>query len=436
MADRKASSRRRVAPVAALTIALTLAGCTGGVIDPVAEFDPVEASFGEETTASLQSVLDQAITLSGSSGGIAGVWAPWAGEWTAASGTVGFGEGAAKVKPDDDFHLTTITTEITCTVLLRLVDEGTVELDDEVADIVDWIPSLDGITLKHLCQDTSGLADYYPGLRSHFVANPERPWPPAELVSHGLALARTGPPGELVRESRSGILLLTLALERRTGKSWSQLAEQYVFSPLGLDETRLPDAAETELEGVIGAYSAAIAQTGAVDCAVLVDDSAQSSSMGGTAAGAVSDLDDTRRLTEAFATSALLSEETARKQWQLKPLGGDAPAWYEAGVGGMQFGPMRGMAGESPGALTAAFTDPGSGLTVVVALNNSTSGAAFVREVAFALASIASKADAAAEHERPMVELPWSLEQATTKMTELATCPLPAEGAPAPVPAG
>ncbi len=436
MADRMAQPRWRVAPVAALAIALALSGCTGGVVDPVAEFDPVDATLGEETTASLQSVLDQAITLSGSSGGIAGVWAPWAGQWVAASGTVGFGEGAPKVKPDHDFRLATVTTEITCTVLLRLVDEGTVALDDEVADIVDWIPSLDGITLKHLCQDTSGLADYYPGLRSHFIANPERPWPPTELVSYGLALARTGPPGELVRESRSGILLLTLALERRTGKSWSELAEQYVFSPLGLDATHLPSATETDLQGVIGGYSAAIAPTGAVDCAVLVDDSAQSSSMGGAAAGAVSDLDDTRRLAEAFATGALLNEETKREQWQMVPLGGDAPTWYEAGVGGMQFGPLRGMAGESPGALTAAFTDPGSGLTVVVALNNSTSGAALVREAAFALASIASKADAAAEHERPLVELPWSLEQATTRMTELAVCPLPAEGAPAPVPAG
>ncbi len=107
----------------------------------------------------------------------------------------------------------------------------------------------------------------------------------------------------------------------------------------------------------------------------------------------LSTLEDTWRLSEAFATGALLSEATERKQWTTAPLGGSAPAWQTVGIGALQYGPMRGTAGESAGALTAAFTDPESGLTVVVALNNSTPGADFVRETAFALASLASKAN-------------------------------------------
>jgi D-alanyl-D-alanine carboxypeptidase len=67
----------------------------------------------------------------------------------------------------------------------------------------------------------------------------------------------------------------------------------------------------------------------------------------------------------------------------------------------------------------------------VVALDNSTAGEALVREAAFALASIASKADGVDGRERPLVELPWSLEQATQRMTESAPCPAPAEPAPA-----
>ena len=438
MADRRGNRRRRIIPVAAIVAAatLSLSGCIGGAFDPAAEFNQVDATLGEELTATLDAVLDDAVALSGSSGGVAGVWAPWAGEWTGASGTVGFAEKSPSVKLDTEFHLSTLTTEITCTVLLRLVDAGTVSLDDEVADLIDWIPTLDGITLEHLCRHTSGLADYYPSLRSHFVSNPERSWPANELLSNGLALTRTGPPGEQVRESRTGILLLAIALERRTGKSWSQLAEQYVLDPLGLEATRLPEPSETKHPGMLGAYSAGVAQNGTIDCAVLLDDSAQSSSMGGAAAGAVSNLDDTRRLAEAVATGALLSEATERRQWTAIPLGGTAPAWQEAGIGGLQYGPMRGAAGESAGALTAAFTDPESGLTVVVALNNSTSGADFVREVAFALASLASKADAAVDRERPMMELPWSVEQARARMQELAKCPPAAETAPEAAPAG
>ena len=223
--------------------------------------------------------------------------------------------------------------------------------------------------------------------------------------------------------ARAGILLLALALERRTGKPWAELAEQYVFGPLGLEGTRMPQPSVTEHAGVLGAYSAAIAQNGAVDCAVLVDASDQSSSMGGAAAGAVSTLEDTRALSEALATGALLSEATERKQWAAIPLGGSAPAWQTVGIGALQYGPMRGSAGESAGALTAAFTDPESGLTVVVALNNSTAGADFVRETAFALASLASKASPVDGRERPLVELPWSVDQSTARMQELGICP-------------
>ena len=330
----------------AVALGLGLSGCFGGVVDPAAQFSPVDAPLGDDLATSLDAVLDQAVALSGSSGAVAGVWAPWAGEWTAAAGTVDFGENARAARADTGFHMATLTTEITCTVLLRLVDAGTVQLNDEVADYVDWIPTLDGITLEQLCRHTSGLPDYYPTLRSHFIANPARLWPTNELLSNGLALSRVGPPGEQVRESRTGILLLALALERRTGKPWAELAEQYVFGPLGLEDTRMPQPSVTDHAGVLGAYSAAIAPNGAVDCAVLVDASDQSSSMGGAAAGAVSTLEDTRALSEAFATGALLSEATERKQWAAIPLGGSAPAWQTVGIGALQYGPMRGSAGE------------------------------------------------------------------------------------------
>ena len=185
----------------------------------------------------------------------------------------------------------------------------------------------------------------------------------------------------------------------------------------------LPAPSTTLIDGALGAYVSSVAADGKPACEAVLDDTAQSSSMGGVAAGAVSSLDDVRKLSEAFATGSLLGEHYARAQWTTTPLGGSAPPWQSFGIGGAEYGPLRGGFSESPGALTAAFTEPETGLTVVVALNNSTSGADFVRETAFALASLGSKATAAADRQQPLVELPWSLEQATAKMTELGLCP-------------
>jgi D-alanyl-D-alanine carboxypeptidase len=406
-----------------------MSACTTPVGSSV-DYRQVDASFSKDMSEQLDGLLARAVALSGSSGGVAGVWSPWSGSWTGAVGTVGTGEGAPKVTSDTEFRLATVTTEVTCTVLARLVDAGIVKYEDQVSDLVRSLPGVEGITLDQLCRNTSGLADYYPGLRNAFLTNPERVWPVRELVASGMAEDRVGPPGTQWAYSRTGILLLGLALEQRTGKSMPELADQYVFGPLGMDATEMPASdATAKRSGLLGGYSAGLAGGGKSDCAVVLDVSRQSPSMGGAAAGAISTLEDAKRLSEAFATGELLTEATVRDVWNTVPPGSKAPSWYAQGLGGMEYGPMRGSAGEAPGALTAALTDPETGLTVVVALNNSSSGAAFVREVAFALASIGSKAQPAPDRELPLVELPWSLEQATANMEKLAVCPTPEEPA-------
>ncbi|GAA1058985.1 serine hydrolase domain-containing protein [Agromyces bracchium] len=402
-----------------------LAACTPSD-SPAADFDQVEGAFDDAVVEQLDATLAEAVRLSGSSGAVAGVWAPWAGSWTVGTGTVDFADGAARVTTDTRFQLPDGTGQLTCAVMLRLVDAGVVELDEPVSEMVNGIPGLDGITLEQLCRNTSGLADYYGPLRAHFVKNPERIWPANELLASGLAAGRKGEPGTSWVESRTGILLLTEALEQRTGRSWADLVDQYVLEPLELEGTSLPAASDMAYAGALGGYAASYSG-GKPACDAIVDVSRRSSSIGGTASGARTTLADAKAVSESFATGAMFQEATARDVWTLNSLGGDAPGWQAQGIGAQQFGPLRGVAGESIGALAAMFTDPETGLTVILALNNSAGGELLVREAAFALASIASKAAPAEGRDLPLVELPWSLEQATQRMTDAAPCPLPAE---------
>ena len=105
------------------------------------------------------------------------------------------------------------------------------------------------------------------------------------------------------------------------------------------------------------------------------------------------------------------------------------------GLGGGEYGPMRGLAGESTGALTAAFTDPESGLTVASRSTTPPRATPSCARSRSPSRRSRRRRRRAPEHEQPLVELPWSLEQATAKMRELAKCPTPV-AAPAEAPRG
>ena len=113
--------------------------------------------FADEITGKLDAALAGAMTQAGASGAIVGVWAPWAGTWTTATGTTTT-TGNDKLTTDMRFRIGTNTTAMTCTVLLKLVDEKRVELSDPVSEVP--APGFPGSTTSlsgQLCQNTSGL---------------------------------------------------------------------------------------------------------------------------------------------------------------------------------------------------------------------------------------------------------------------------------------
>jgi D-alanyl-D-alanine carboxypeptidase len=92
----------------------------------------------------------------------------------------------------------------------------------------------------------------------------------------------------------------------------------------------------------------------------------------------------------------------------------------------MQAGPLIGQFGKVPGYITAAFSDPGSGLTVAVVLNNSAADGSVGGYLAWQLAAIASKAPAADGQEMPEAGLPWTQEQYRDAIAAAAVCAPPA----------
>lgn len=420
-----------MAASAVVALVVSLAACSAEP-DVEVELPPqIETPFADSVNEQLEAAVTNAMTSSGASGAIAGVWAPWSGAWVAGLGTQYPGSGDA-VTPTMSFRIAQLTRPMTCDVLYSVAAEGAVRLDDPVTMYVSGVADLTDVTLEELCDGTSGIGSYSSQLSGLWATNPTRVWNPRELASFGLGQRRDTEPGQAYRESDAGYVLLGLALERATGLSAAELLDRYVAAPLGLANTRLPKGAaaapSTGSGPLTGLLSPAVGG-GKIDCVTPTDITELSASIGFTDSGVVSTIDDVRRYVQALAAGLTTPEGSADERFDdAKPQYAGAPSWFTTAGGARLPGSLIGQAGVVPGYSTAAYSDPATGLTVAVVLNNSATGSNIAYSVALELAAIASKAPAVSGETAPEAGLPWTAEDYHAGIAAGAACAPPAEG--------
>ncbi|KJQ56109.1 D-alanyl-D-alanine-carboxypeptidase/endopeptidase AmpH precursor [Microbacterium sp. SA39] len=408
----------------AVVLGLALVGCSPGESFTYTPPAQVEGALPDDRVAAMQAAVDNAVAASGASGAIVGVWVPWSGTWVTASGTQ---ERGSDVPLDTEmsFRIADVTRLMTCDVLYALADEGTVELDAKVPKYVSGVADMQDITLLDLCNGTSGAGSSEATVKNAWLNTPERVWAPLELAGYGLGRDRVAAQTTF-RDSDSGYLLLGLALERASGMSAAELIAEYVTEPLGLPNTSLPrPALAPPSDGpVMNGHFLNVAE-GGYSCEAPVDITELSSSSGFTDSGVVSTITDLGRYAQAEAAQALRTEEKPDRFAAPLPVAADAPSWLQATGGAYLVGSMVGQHGWTPGYATSAYSDPTTGFTVAVALNDSTAGALFAQYLSWELAAIASKAPAASGQTAPEFGLPFTAEQYHQAITDAALVCVP-----------
>ena len=235
--------RRSVAVVVAgaSIIAIALSGCTPETTASIDVPEQVQASLPDDTVAQLQDAVTSAMAVTGSTGAIVGVWAPWSGTWVAGLGTQG--PGGAEVTADMGFRAADVTRAMTCDIVYELAANNTFSLDDPVTKWVSGLPGFDDITLRQLCDGTAGLGAYGEVLRNQVLSKPDRAWNSRELMAYGIASPRRNAPGAAYAGTDTDYLLAGMAVERATGQTLSQLIDERVAQRLGLSGTSLPGPA-------------------------------------------------------------------------------------------------------------------------------------------------------------------------------------------------
>lgn len=131
--------------------------------------------------------------------------------------------------PETVFEIGSITKQLTAAAVLRLAEEGGLNLDDAVGD---HLPELRergaGITLRHLLTHTSGLSSEWA------VADLTAPSSPQAVVDSLAARAPEFAPGERYAYNNNGYVLLGLVVERVGGMRYDEHLRSRLLAPLGL----------------------------------------------------------------------------------------------------------------------------------------------------------------------------------------------------------
>ncbi|MGH4031332.1 serine hydrolase [Actinomycetota bacterium Odt1-20B] len=162
---------------------------------------------------------------------------------TAACGVLNKDTGA-QVTEDSLFQIGSLTKVWTTTLVMQLVDEGRLDLDAPVADVLPELRLSDPavakqVTMRHLLTHTSGIDG------DVFTDTGRGDDCLERFVDHlDTAAAQIHPMGATFSYCNSGFVLAGRVIEKLTGTSWDDALRERLCAPLGLTHTvTLPEEA-------------------------------------------------------------------------------------------------------------------------------------------------------------------------------------------------
>jgi D-alanyl-D-alanine carboxypeptidase len=224
-------------------IAIISAGCVQAPVSPPAAAVAADNAPSPEVSADLQRILDDGVRTSGVPGVQAGISTPdWT--WNGAAGNASpvTGERAA---PGMQFFIASVSKVFTSIAIQQLAAEGKLSLNDPIdrwlpEDLAERIPNGHTITVRHLLDHTSGIADYdEDAIIAMELQNPSVPVPFATGIAMGLNASPLYPPGTNYTYSNVNYNLLALIADKAAGMPYEEYVNRTILVPAGMNDTYL-----------------------------------------------------------------------------------------------------------------------------------------------------------------------------------------------------
>lgn len=142
-----------------------------------------------------------------------------------------------KMTPDNIFRIGSITKQFTAVAILKLAEEGKIDLNDDITKYIkDYPTNGHSITIKHLLNHTSGIKSYT-GMEKWDAEERKRDFSPTELIDYFKNEPMDFAPGEQFKYNNSGYVLLGHIIELVSGESYADYVQNHLFKPLNLDNS-------------------------------------------------------------------------------------------------------------------------------------------------------------------------------------------------------
>lgn len=263
------------------------------------------------------------------------------------------------MQPDFLFRIGSITKQITAAGVLKLAEEGKVELRAPIGRYLEGLPKgWEGVTVEQLLNHTAGIpnhtetATYKDRMREDLT--------PAGLLDAFVAgLPLEFEPGTKFKYTNTGYILLGMLLEKESGQTYADFLRTRFFEPLGLKHLRYGSESEL-IPGLVQGYTSGPRPS-----------PYRSTSQTFASGGLLATADDVARWLQLLYEGKVLKPASLARMMASLRLKDGKEVGYGFGIGFRPLGGTRlaGHAGGVPGFKSWAEADPAT-RTVVVILNN------------------------------------------------------------------
>ncbi len=340
-------------------------GCVPNVDEVVARKalpDSAAAALPTELRSKLDAAAKASFKQAAAPGAIVGIQTP-EGKWTQAYGEADPPNGT-EMAVGMHTRIGSVTKTFTGTVILQLVQDGSLSLDDPIQKYVAGVPNGGQVTIRQLLDMTSGVASYTKSTKFTDVlfARPQTVFIPDQLIKIGLSESPVFKPGTDFEYSNTNTLLLGKVIEKVTGRSVKQVFAERVFDPLMLRQTSWPGDSPAMPKPYAQGYTL---QGDAATKSRPSNATHWNPSWGWTAGELISEMDDLLVYGRALGTGlGLLDPATQATRLRSLP----APASY--GLALTCSGGWVGHTGTLPGYNTTLFYHAPTDTTMIIQVNS------------------------------------------------------------------